>query len=186
MPSEDYKKIVYDVNINNPLPVDLWGIELDWQTSFWYLPGALKGLVLNANYTHIFSEVEYPRTEIKTEYVFEPTFHVVQENVESNYVDRLIDQPNDIVNLSIGYDYEGFSARVSMLYKTDVFQQTDFWKEQRETTDDYLRWDISLKQDIPIDGMQLFLNLNNITNAVDRGINYGNSFPTKEQFYEEQ
>ena len=183
LPADDYKKMVYDVNMNNPLPAELWGIELDWQTSFWYLPGVLKGLVMNVNYTHIFSEVEYPRTEIRTEYIFEPTFQIVQENVESNYVDRLIDQPNDIVNLSIGYDYLGFSARISMLYKTDVFQQTDFWEEQRETTDDYLRWDISLKQDMPIDGMQLFLNLNNLTNAVDRGINYGNSFPTKEQFY---
>ncbi len=32
------------------------GIELDWQTHFWYLPSFLSGLVFNINYTHISSE----------------------------------------------------------------------------------------------------------------------------------
>ena len=47
---------------NNPFPVSLKGMEFDWQTRFWYLPGPLRGLVLNANYTVTESEVQYPRT----------------------------------------------------------------------------------------------------------------------------
>ena len=43
------------------------------------------------------------------------------------------------MNISFGYDYKGFSGRVSMLYKTDVFTNTDFWPELGESIDDYKR-----------------------------------------------
>ena len=46
-------------------------------------------------------------------------------------MDRLIDQPNDIFNFSLGYDYKGFSGRFSMLYMDDIFISTDFWPEMR-------------------------------------------------------
>ena len=61
-------KQLYEFNtyINNPMPVDLWGIESEWQTHFWYLPKPLDGLVLNVNYTHIFSEASYPRSIVNT------------------------------------------------------------------------------------------------------------------------
>ncbi len=42
------------------MPIDLWGIETEWQTHFWYLPKPFDGLVLNFNYTHIFSEASIP------------------------------------------------------------------------------------------------------------------------------
>ena len=55
---------LYDFNtyINNPNPIDLYGIETEWQTHFWYLPKPFNGLVLNVNYTHIFSKASYPRS----------------------------------------------------------------------------------------------------------------------------
>tara|TARA_B100001250_G_scaffold142803_1_gene122219 strand:- start:15454 stop:15774 length:321 start_codon:yes stop_codon:yes gene_type:complete len=71
------------------------------------------------------------------------------------------------MNLSLGYDYKGFSGRVSMLYKTDVFTQTNFWPELRKTTDDYQRWDLSLKQKLPTKGLEIFFNANNLTEATD-------------------
>jgi TonB-dependent receptor len=106
--------------INNKFTVDLWGIETDWQTHFWYLPGILSGLVLNANYTHIFSEAQYPRTIIVTQYLNEPPW-ITQTNIDTSYANRLINQPDDIVNLSIGYDFKGFSARLSMLFQSNIF-----------------------------------------------------------------
>tara|TARA_B110000008_G_scaffold209007_1_gene207846 strand:- start:1147 stop:1377 length:231 start_codon:yes stop_codon:yes gene_type:complete len=65
---------------------------------------------------------------------------VITTAIDSSYVDPLIDQPNKIMNISFGYDYEGFSGSVSMLYRTDVFTKTDFWPELRESTDDYNRF----------------------------------------------
>ncbi|RPH92002.1 MAG: TonB-dependent receptor, partial [Calditrichaeota bacterium] len=125
--------------VNNQEMVDLWGIELDWQTNFWYLPGVLRGLVLNTNYTHIFSESTYPRTETKTEWIEDEWGFPAQKvsYVYSTYRDRLIDQPDDIVNVALGYDVAGFSVRLSLLYKNDIFKQTAFLPEMRVTTDDY-------------------------------------------------
>ena len=69
------------------------------------------------------------------------------------------------MNISLGYDYSEFSARLSMLYKSDVFSRTDFWPELRETTDDFVRWDLSVKQGLPIDGLDMYLNVSNISST---------------------
>ncbi len=171
--------------VNNKELVDLWGLELDWQTNFWYLPGLLRGLVLNANYTHIFSESTYPRTETRVEWVTDPWGFPTQKvtYVYSTYRDRLIDQPDDIVNVAVGYDLRGFSARLSLLYQTDIFKQTAFLPEMRTSTDDYWRWDLSIKQNLPIKGWQLFLNVNNFLATHDKILIRGTGFPAGDEFY---
>ena len=95
----------------------------------------------------------------------------------------MIDQPDEIFNLSIGYDYKGFSGRLSVLSKSDVFMRTDFWPALREATDDYTRWDLSVKQKLPVNGLEVFLNISNITEAIDiNRYRSGNSL-TSEQHY---
>lgn len=171
--------------VNNKELVDLWGLELDWQTNFWYLPGLLRGLVLNANYTNIFSESTYPRTETQVEWVTDPWGFPTQKvtYVYSTYRDRLIDQPDDIVNMAVGYDLGGFSARLSLLYQTDIFKQTAFLPEMRTSTDDYWRWDLSIKQNLPVTGLQLFLNVNNFLATHDKILIRGTGFPSGDEFY---
>ena len=175
LPHYTDKKFIVDYKLNNPYAVKLEGFEIDYQTRFWYLPGMLSGLVFNANYTRSFSEVKYPRTTIDYQITWVPSFQIVTVNLDSFYVDRLIDQPNDIFNYSLGYDYKGFSARVSMLYMSDVFKTTNFWPELRQTTDSYRRYDFSMKQKLPVKGLELYLNISNITEAIDvtrlRGFN---------------
>ncbi len=171
--------------VNNEEIVDLWGIELDWQTNFWYLPGLLRGMVLNINYTHIFSESTYPRTVTNTEWIVDqwgfPAQKIIYEY--STYRDRLIDQPDDIANVVLGYDLGGLSARLSLLYQTDIFQQTAFLPEMRMSTDDYWRWDFSIKQELPVRGLQVFMNVNNISATHDRTLIRGTGFPTGDEFY---
>ena len=101
LPHYTEKFQITDYRSNNPYKVELDGFEIDYQTRFWYLPSFLRGLVFNANYTRTSSQVKYPRTEIEFNIVFEPFFQVVTSNVDSFYVDRLIDQPKEIVNLSL-------------------------------------------------------------------------------------
>ena len=167
LPHYTDKKFIVDYKLNNPYAVKLEGFEIDYQTRFWYLPGMLSGLVFNANYTRSLSEVKYPRTTIDYQITWVPSFQVVTVNLDSFYVDRLIDQPNDIFNYSLGYDYRGFSARVSMLYMSDVFKTTNFWPELRETTDSYRRYDLSMKQKLPVKGLEIYLNISNLTEAID-------------------
>ena len=175
LPGYAEKYRINDYKANNPYVVNLDGFEIDYQTRFWYLPKLLRGLVFNANYTRTNSEVKYPRTVIETKVIFDPSFEVVTLNLDSLYVDRLLDQPRDIVNLSLGYDYKGFSGRLSMNYISNVFSTTNFWPGLREDTDAYRRYDLSMKQKLPIKGLELYLNISNLTEAVDitrlRGFN---------------
>tara|TARA_Y100001980_G_C14555082_1_gene342893 strand:- start:2351 stop:5362 length:3012 start_codon:yes stop_codon:yes gene_type:complete len=175
LPNYTEKYQIIDYKSNNPYEVLLNGFEIDYQTRFWYLPNLFRGLVFNANYTRTESEVKYPRTIIEQELIFVPSLQVIYSNVDSFYVDRLLDQPKDIINLSLGYDYKGFSGRLSMMYISDVFKTTNFWPELRESTDAYRRYDLSLKQELPVDGLELFLNISNLNEAIDvnrlRGFN---------------
>jgi len=179
---EQGKFIVTQQNVDQMATVQ--GIELDWQTNFWYLPSVLKGLVFNLNYTHIFSEAKYPRTVIETEYNYtEPPYGLVMHNIDTTYTQRLLFQPDNIVNLAIGYDYKDFSCRLSMLYQTNIFMGPDFYPELRSSTGDYVRWDFSLKQNLPWAGLQLYLNINNITGATDLELNNVTKLPTSEEHY---
>lgn len=166
-------------DINDPHRVDLWGTEVDWQTHFWYLPSVLSGLVLNVNYTHIFSGAKYPYT-ITRPGVY-PTFQ--PSYVDTFYTDRLLDQPDDIVNLSVGYDYQGFSAVASMIYQSNVFNATNFWPELRSFKKSYLRWDAVIKQDLPWYNIQAYLDLNDLNGASDIYVVQANGFPTSQSLY---
>ena len=167
--------------INNPIAIDVYGIEAEWQTHFWYLPQPFTGLVLNLNYTHIFSEASYPRSELSVAY--DDDGNSITTRLDTAYTTRLLNQPNDILNLTIGYDYMGFSARVSMLYQDNIFKRPDFWMQNRVNSATYTRWDLSVKQELPWMGMQIFFNMNNITGENELDINQKTGFPAYEQRY---
>ncbi len=165
--------------INNPNRVDVYGFEAEWQTHFWYLPDPFSGLVLNVNYTHIFSSADYPYnlTVHSPVYPF-PTIHI-----DTTYTDRLIQQPNDIVNLSIGFDYGKFSILASMIYQSQVYNGTNFYNSLRSDKDKYLRWDLSVKQGLPWNGLEVFFDLNNLNSEADVYAIRGSGFPTSESNY---
>jgi TonB-dependent receptor len=167
--------------INNPNVIDLYGIETEWQTHFWYLPKPFDGLVLNINYTHIFSEASYPRTNVYTDYDEEgnPTTTVV----DTFYTTRMLNQPNDVANVALGYDLGGFSLRLSLLYQDNIFKRPDFWLQQRVFSDKFIRWDLSIKQNLPWFGMQVYFNISNITGEDDVDINAKNRYAATQQRY---
>jgi TonB-dependent receptor len=167
--------------INSTQPIDIYGMETEWQTNFWYLPRPLNGVVLNINYTHIFSEAKYPKTYLET--YLDENFIQRTRAIDTTYTDRLLNQPNDIMNVSVGYDLGGFSARASMLYQDNIFKRPDFWFQNRVHSDKYVRFDLSVKQRLPWYGLQVFFNLNNITGEDDVDINQKTAFPTYEQRY---
>ncbi len=177
------RKQLYQFNsyINNPIPIDVWGFETEWQTHFWYLPNPFSGLIFNINYTHVFSKASYPKTTLINTY--DENGLLVQIVNDTSYTTRLLDQPNDILNLSLGYDYEGFSARISMLYQDNVFKKPDFWMQNRVNSAKYTRFDLSVRQVLPWYGIQLYFNLNNLTNEKDININQKTSFPASEDHY---
>jgi hypothetical protein len=158
--------------------VDLYGIEFDWQTHLWYLPNPFTGLVLSVNYTHTYSNTKYPQVVT----TLDPNTYQVTHSI-SYFSSRILDQPDNILNLAVGYDYEGFSARVSLLYQADIFKQVNFWPELRYATDKQTRWDLSVKQKLPWFGVQAFFDINNINGAQDVSLDEGNNYPSSIQDY---
>jgi TonB-dependent receptor len=159
---------VYSVTtfVNDGYRIDDYGMEFDWQTHFWYLPRPFDGLVLNVNYTHIFSKAQYPYTDL----VSTGGFRSPKIYVDTTFTDRLLFQPDDIVNLSLGYDFEGFSIRVSMLYQSDIFTGPNYYPQLRTHTSSYTRWDLSVKQTLPWFGIQLYGDINNINAVSDLSV----------------
>jgi TonB-dependent receptor len=165
----------FSTYINNKIPVDLYGLEAEWQTNFWYLPGLLSGLVLNVNYTHIFSEAKYPKSIMQWQYEEDGT--ATRVVADTFYTARLLNQPNDILNLMLGYDHEGFSVRVSFLFQDNIFRNPDFWPQLRTMSGQYGRWDISVKQELPWVGLQVYANINNLNTEQDVTNNTRQAFP---------
>ena len=145
---------------NNPYLNKVYGLELDWQTHFWYLPGVLSGLVLDVNYTHTKSMAQYP-------YVYSVSTGRVIQYIDTSFTDRLVDQPDNIFNLSLGFDYRGFSVRVAMVYQADIFTGPSQWPQLRGYTAAYRRWDVAARQKLPWEGIELYADLNNINGAND-------------------
>ncbi|HEX2962411.1 MAG TPA: TonB-dependent receptor [Ignavibacteriales bacterium] len=169
--------------INSPNLIIVKGLEVDWQTHFWYLPEPLSGLVFNVNYTHVFSDARYPKEE-KTPVVLDSlTGETKMVSIDRSYTTRLVNQPNDVLNLGLGFDYMGFSARVSMLYKDNIFKNPSFWMQERSNSDKYTRWDLSVKQALPWLGMQVYFDLLNISGADDVDLNLKRSWPEAIQRY---
>jgi hypothetical protein len=55
--------------------------------------------------------------------------------------------------------------------------------QQRVNSAKFTRWDLSVKQDLPWFGMQLFFDLRNITGENDLDVNQKNGYPASEQRY---
>ncbi len=170
---------LYTLNtfINNPFRVDVWGIETEWQTHFWYLPGAMSGIVMNVNYTHIFSQAQYPYT--LTSVVFGKPI----QYIDTSFIDRLYQQPADVVNFSLGYDYLKFSILASMIYQSNVFDQSNFYWTLRSDKTKYLRWDIAVKQGLPWNDLELYVDVNDVNKEADIYTTRKNGFPSAEYNY---
>ncbi len=173
-----------DTYLNNPNPTTYKGFELDWQTNFWYLPSVLKGLVLDVNLSRIYSHTTIPYYKavatLDTSVRPPQSSYSIADTVRSA---RMPDQPSYIANATLGYDYRGFSIRVSYLYQTDVITYIDNLHPILDNyTGAYSRWDAAIKQNLPM-GLQVFLNLNNLNNRRDHSFQGDTSHPVYTQNY---
>ncbi len=141
------------------------GIEVDWQTNLWYLPSVLRGLVFNINYTHMLSETRYPYQSM-TKKGSGPFAKLVY--TDTTRAGRMPHQANDILNTTVGYDFRGFSTRLSFVFQGNLLAGAAGRKELDSFTDDFYRWDLIVNQKLPWQGFQVYCNINNITNRPDR------------------
>ena len=177
---------------NNEFPTEFYGVELEWQTNFSYLPGAFRGLVLNANYTRSWSETTFRTVRSEVERIF------IDENgnscgrvpcrteaqlIESSVRGPLPGQSDHIANVTLGYDLGGFSARVSYLYQSGAGSFTNVSNDLlSEAVADYSRFDLSVRQSVR-DGFEVFANLNNLNSRPDQRFT-GLNVPAESRLYQ--
>ena len=152
--------------MNSPYTANIKGIEMEWQSNLSWLPAPFNGIVLNTNYTHVYSETKYMQDLI--EYVVGPG-SLFPEPVETDtyYINRLLYQSNDIANISLGYDFKGLSARLSYQFQGNVLSAISSRPELNEYTDKICRYDFIIKQNIPLKfgEFEVFASAINFTNV---------------------
>ena len=176
-----YKGYRLTDSINNPYTAFVRGVEIDLQTQLSFLPGIMKGVVLNVNYSKMSSDTRYPYSVVNTlTFSKPPWFEVVR--VDTSRAGRMLRQSNDLANIAIGYDYKGFSGRLSILYQGNTLNGLGDRPETDGITEDLLRFDLSVKQEIGW-GMQIYMNMNNISNRPDRSFEPVHKFITSGTYY---
>jgi outer membrane receptor protein involved in Fe transport len=93
------------------------------------------------------------------------------------------DQPAHIFNMTLGYDYKGFSVRVSYLYQSDKFTGAGQTNVTDSYTGPYDRWDLAIQQKVT-SYLQLYANFNNLTNTHDESLlGYRQDNPQSLEYY---
>jgi TonB-dependent receptor len=195
-------KTIYDYAINSNIPAEnarvytyvnsqydaiVKGIEIDFQTRLWYLPFPLNGLVLGLNYTHIKSEATYPFRNNRS--YANPNFgqpgepRFITMVFDSTRSGRLLYQPDNILNSYIGFDYEGFSTRVSVVYQENAVSYVGQFPEDDGFTRDYFRVDASARQILPWAGIEIYLDLFNLNSKRNSSAQKSIGGLTNEQNY---
>ena len=152
--------------INNRAPAHLRGLEFEWQTRFWYLPAPFDALVLNVNYTRVWSDMDYLQLlNIDSTYVvgrFVMHKYLTKDTVRNA---RLLDQSDHVLNVALGVDYKGFSGRISFNMQSNVITTVGARPELDQFTGNIYRMDLTLKQELPVEGLSVSLDAQNLTHS---------------------
>jgi len=153
---------------NSDKPTKVWGLEFEHQANFRFLPGLLRNIVLNYNLSFIRSEtwvtsskvVNY-RDSVKIGPIW--IHQTRSKNVLIDLKQKLQSQPEFFANVSLGYDLDGFSFRISLFYEDQY--NNSFSSNQRSDgiENSFTKWDLAIKQKVT-DNISVSLNVNNISN----------------------
>jgi TonB-dependent receptor len=171
---------------NHEDPGFVKGVELEWQTNFWYLPSPFNHFSLNVSYTLLRSEQQYPTTRVWTTVELDsitgkprPKIH----RVDSSSTDNLLNQPDDIVNASLGFNYKGFNAWLSFQFNGMTLTGWTRESELIPYRSSFYRWDFQVSQKLPLDGLEVLFNVANISNHQQESTMRGDPRPTYVESY---
>lgn len=159
--------LVYQNNSTKPTLV--WGFEVEHQINFWFLPNPLNGLVLSYNFSIMRSQTYIPENKFITDTTYSIVLgHKVPSiSTRATIVDvkqNLEGSPDFTANVSLGYDIDGFSARVSLFHQSQ--SNSVFSPDNRSdiVINGFTRVDLMLKQQVN-EHISVWLSLNNLTNV---------------------
>ena len=163
-PGSPFFGLVFTKPVNADERTTVRGLEVDLQTNLSWLPGAVSGVVFNANYARVWSETAFPTLDqvLGGPPFFTPTI-VIGERLAPAPL-----QSDHIANASLGYERFGFSGRVSLTYQSDYLNVPSVLSPLLDASvDDFVRWDLSLTQKLG-GGLVALASVNNFTSLSDR------------------
>ncbi|MDP3683716.1 MAG: TonB-dependent receptor, partial [Ignavibacteria bacterium] len=111
------------VPYNSPRSTKVWGFEFEHQMNFTFLPGLLQNIVLSYNASIIRSETFLIGSTTDTIKYFLPQFPGIPfyryEDRPIEIRQQLEQQPKFFGNISLGYDIDGFSGRISVFHQSE-------------------------------------------------------------------
>ncbi|KAF5413603.1 MAG: hypothetical protein C5S43_00075 [Candidatus Methanocomedens sp.] len=162
------------------------GLEVEWQTNFWYLPKPFNYFTLTANYSYINNQAVYPDSRVSVvEVGVSSTGRPLYEKVrsDSTYTGPMLNQPSHLANISLGFNYKTFDIWVSYQYigETQISDATQPEYDRYKTA--FSRFGLQAKYELPIHGIQILFNVANINNLVEEQYYRGDSRPASLQAY---
>ena len=153
----------------------VYGVEVEHQTNLSWLRGPLSGVVLGYNFSVVRSSTYVPRVRVETTFIERPPFPPIAQvsYVPYEQEQKLQEQPDFFANVSLGYDFRAFSARLSVFHQDRY--NTSFAGNERTGFDNlrsgYTRVDLAFKQAVG-DRVRLLLNVNNLTGVEESALRY--------------
>lgn len=144
----------------------LYGFELAWQQNLTFLPGALRGLGIYANYTYTHSEAD--------------VLGLAGTDEDETTTIQLPGQADHIGNVAVSYQLKGFNARLAGNFNGDYVEEID--DGTLYSIDQRLQIDFSASQAIN-QNLRAFVEVINLTNT--RRVDYYDriSTPATREFY---
>ena len=155
------------ITLNNDKYVYVKGLEFEWQTNFWYLPSPFKYFSLDVNYSLIHSDAQYPTQRLFTTYQVDSRGRTIPvlNRVDSTVTGKMLNQPDNIANVSLGFNYQGLNLWLSYQFNGSIITSWSNQPELRGTQGSYQRWDLQIAQKLPIEGLVFRGDVSNINNV---------------------
>lgn len=156
------------------------GVEVEVQTSFWYLPKPFSFFTASANYTFTQSETQYPLSWIEN--IIPPQGgRPVPTRIDSTATGPMLFQPKHIINASLGFNREGLNIWLSFQYNGDIFTGKNYQLDELDPLKEkFYRWDLQVAQKLKgkLSGFEIVGNFANLSDFMEKSRLRGDVRPT--------
>lgn len=171
---------------NHPYDGIAKGIEVEWQTNFWYLPKPFNYLTLNLNYSYIDNKTTYVYIASRDSLIgYGRGNRPIYEQIRYDKVVEgpMTNQPSHLFNASLGFSYKKFETYLSYQYIGEIFLQKTVIAETDPFKTAFHRVDLQAKYKLPVKGMEIMYNMANLTDTREVIKLRGDSRPTSIEGY---
>ncbi|MDR2913614.1 MAG: carboxypeptidase-like regulatory domain-containing protein [Tannerella sp.] len=159
------------IHENHPYDIVLRGIEVEWQTSFGYLPKPLSYLTLSVNYTYTHGKSPNPYTSLY-KYKPEDSRYELTGRKDSVVTEPMTGMPEHMVNMTLGVEIKSFKSYLSYQFTSNKIQTTHPNDLRLYIINEpYSRLDFNASYGFELKNkglLEILFKMANITNSEDR------------------